>query len=138
MKIHCIAILGRHGNPIYLRNYDAHEDDVKYHYMAHTSLDIIDARLAQPTSSYLGHLQTVGDLSVYGYITNTNVKIMVVSSASNESPSVRSSQMRHVCECVHAAYVALVCNPFNERREEDRVQSERFDMVVEKLGQLTE
>ncbi|KAJ1791619.1 hypothetical protein LPJ62_001293 [Coemansia sp. RSA 2167] len=134
MKIHCISILSRHGTPIYLRNYTC-EDDVKYHYLAHTSLDIIDTRLSQPTS-YLGHLQTVGDLSVYGYITNTNVKIIVISSATTDTPTVRSSHMRRVCECVHAAYVALLCNPFNERREEDKIHSDRFDMVVEKLGQV--
>ncbi|KAJ2496221.1 hypothetical protein GGH96_005989 [Coemansia sp. RSA 1972] len=133
MKIHCISILSRHGTPIYLRNYTIC-DDVKYHYLAHTSLDIIDTRTQ--SHSFLGHLQTVGDLSVYGYITNTNVKIIIVISVSNESPTVRSSHMRRVCECVHAAYVALVCNPFNERREEDKIQSERFDLVVEKLGQL--
>ncbi|KAJ2356002.1 DRAP deaminase [Coemansia sp. RSA 2618] len=127
MKIHCIAILSRQGNPIYLHNYDNYHTDIKYHYLAHTSTDVIAERLLleqKTTDPFLGLLQTVGDMVVHAYVMNTGKQILVVSSVAAESSSTSSStRIRQVCQGVHAAYVALVCNPFDERREEERLQT---------------
>ncbi|KAI8324396.1 trafficking protein particle complex subunit 2-like protein-like protein [Martensiomyces pterosporus] len=136
MKIHCVAVISRRGNPIYLRNFDSVQEDVKYHYLAHTSCDVIEERVAAGKSSdlYLGLLQTVGDMVVYGYVMNTGNKIILVMSVPESM--VRSGEIREIFQEIHAAYIALACNPFNEKREEDRLESSKFDMVVDELGRI--
>ncbi|KAJ1644513.1 hypothetical protein J3B02_000225 [Coemansia erecta] len=141
MKILCIAILNRQGNPIYMRSFngeDIQRDDVKYSYLAHTSCDVIEERIAQGKISdlFLGLLQTAGDMVVYGYVLNTGIRMILVMSAPSESAVVRSAEIRQIFQQIHAAYIAMVCNPFNETREQDRLASGRFDMVVSQIGQL--
>ncbi|KAJ1988695.1 hypothetical protein H4R33_002332 [Dimargaris cristalligena] len=56
MRVNCIAIIGKQT-----------DDDLKYHYIAHTSCDVIEEKLAAGSKNldmYLGLLQTVGDLAV--------------------------------------------------------------------------
>ncbi|ORX66732.1 Sedlin [Linderina pennispora] len=135
MKIHCIAIINRHGNPIYLRNFDNYQEDVKYHYLAHTSCDVIEERLTTKASDlYLGLLQTVGDMVVYGYAMNTGNKIILVMSVPESL--VRGAEIRDIFQQIHAAYIAVICNPFNEQRIEDRIESKKFDKAVAELGRI--
>ena len=55
-----------------------------FHYIAHVSLDVIEEKLqsAGITNSkddmYLGFLGPIEDYKVYGYVTNTSVKFVVV------------------------------------------------------------
>ncbi|KAJ1969490.1 hypothetical protein H4R35_006122, partial [Dimargaris xerosporica] len=96
MRINCIAIIGKQNNPLYVRSLDGAEDDLKYHYICHTSCDVIDEKLAGDTKTYdmfLGLLQTVGDLAVYGYIANTRVKFIVVITIPETI--VKDSDMRN-------------------------------------------
>ncbi|KAJ2159147.1 hypothetical protein GGF46_003235 [Coemansia sp. RSA 552] len=141
MKIHCIVILDRQGNPIYLHNFDQQQEDVKYHYLAHTYCDVIDERIGQNKAGdlYLGLLQTVGDMVVYGYVMNTGKKIILVSSVSTEPMAIRSAYVKEICQTVHAAYVAMVCNPFKELQDdgmEGLAANSRFVGVIGELGRL--
>ncbi|PIA17145.1 snare-like protein, partial [Coemansia reversa NRRL 1564] len=113
--IHCVAILNRQGNPLYLRNFDKQQEDVKFHYLVYTSCDVIEERLEENKNGdlFLGLLQTIGDMAVYGYMTNTGKKIILVTSVSIESAAIRSARIKEICQSVHAAYIAMVCNPFN-------------------------
>ncbi|KAJ2381057.1 hypothetical protein H4S02_006387 [Coemansia sp. RSA 2611] len=86
MKLRCIAILNRQDIPVYMRSFDdapSEESTVKYQYLAHTSVDVIEERMANAKSSsdlYLGLLQTVGELAIYGYVLNTGARILLVIS----------------------------------------------------------
>ncbi|KAJ2117846.1 hypothetical protein IW146_000424 [Coemansia sp. RSA 922] len=66
MKIRCIVILNRQDIPVYMRSFDdtpSEDTTVKYQYLAHTSVDVIEERMANTKSTdlYLGLLQTRGD-----------------------------------------------------------------------------
>ncbi|KAJ2786046.1 hypothetical protein GGI15_001713 [Coemansia interrupta] len=138
MKIHCISVLNRLGNPIYLRNFGDPQDDVKYSYLAYTSCDVVEERIAQGKTSdlYLGLLQTVGDLMVYGYVLNTGVILILIMSVPSESTAIRTTEIRQIFQQIHAAYIAMVCNPFNEAREQDQLVNGRFDSVTSELGKI--
>ena len=80
-----------------------HTDELKYHYIAHTSLDVIEERSQyqveiliihsspSPTAStgtkstecYLGLLYAMEDVAVYGYITPLKVKIVLALALSD-------------------------------------------------------
>ncbi|KAJ2686497.1 hypothetical protein H4R19_006706 [Coemansia spiralis] len=137
LKIHCIAVLSREGNPLYVGNFDEQQEDVKYHYLAHTSCDVIDERLEQNRAGelYLGLLQTVGDMAVYGYAMSTGKRIILVSSVATESAAgVRNALVKEICQAVHAAYVAMACNPFSEAAGESRLDSAKFDVLVAEIA----
>ncbi|KAJ2062850.1 hypothetical protein GGI17_002135 [Coemansia sp. S146] len=119
MKIRCIVILNRQDIPVYMRSFDEtlNEDSaVKYQYLAHTSVDVIEERMANTKSTdlYLGLLQTVGELAIYGYVLNTGARIILVISVPESI--VRSAAIREIFQQIHAAYIALVCNPFNNEQ----------------------
>src|SRR5262245_21031800 len=90
IPINCIAIIGKSNQPLYLHNYHPAHPDLKYHYIAHTACDAVDERASagqQKSSSatlepYLGLLYTIEDLAIYGYMTNTRVKFVVVVSVA--------------------------------------------------------
>ncbi|KAJ1862942.1 hypothetical protein LPJ73_000643 [Coemansia sp. RSA 2703] len=138
MRIHCISVLNRLGNPIYLRNFDDPQDDVKYSHLAHTSCDVVDERIAQGKTSelYLGLLQTVGELMVYGYVLNTGIIFILIMSVPSESTAVRATEIRQIFQQIHAAYIAMVCNPFYETREQDQLTNSRFISVTNELGKI--
>ncbi|KAJ2004717.1 hypothetical protein GGI02_000469 [Coemansia sp. RSA 2322] len=134
MKLHCIAILNRQDSPVYLRNFDTPSDDVKYHSLAYTSCDVIEERMASSKSNdlFLGLLQTVEELSVYGYVLNTGVRIILVLSVPESM--VRSSSVREMFQQIHAAYIAMVCNPFNE--ELDGLSNAKFESIISELSRI--
>mmetsp|Transcript_78393 Transcript_78393/g.153390 ORF Transcript_78393/g.153390 Transcript_78393/m.153390 type:complete len:110 (+) Transcript_78393:112-441(+) len=105
MHIACIGVVGKQGEPLVLRVYqdglamdaldtvvDSEKDGVilRYHHIVHCSLDLIDERHRQPgtygatggsavagpkVSMYLGYLSPIEEFHLYGYVTNTHVKV---------------------------------------------------------------
>ncbi|KAJ1961528.1 hypothetical protein IWQ62_003835 [Dispira parvispora] len=135
MRINCIAVIGKQNNPLYLRNFDGTPDDLKYHYIAHTSCDVIEEKIsggAKTPDMFLGLLQTVGDLAVYGYITNTHIKFIVVITIPEII--VKDIDMRNIFRDVHAAFIALASNPFYEIDTTKPVVSRNFNSFIEMIG----
>ncbi|KAJ2363524.1 hypothetical protein H4S02_005326 [Coemansia sp. RSA 2611] len=137
MKLHCIAILNRDGSPMYLRSFGEQQEEVQFYYVAHTACDVIEERIAQQPAGdlFVGQLQTVGDMVVHGYAMNTQQWIVVVSSVSTESAGMRNARVKEVCQSVHAAFVAMVCNPFDELGKGEQIKNARFERVIEQLEQ---
>ena len=100
LKLNAVAFISPQNYPILIRTFIKQEDPVKYHYFAHTSLDIIEERgsclLFVPNTKgivltpsrivtaggkacecYLGLLFAMEDIAVYGYITPLKVKIVI-------------------------------------------------------------
>ncbi|KAG8727937.1 hypothetical protein FRC12_022136, partial [Ceratobasidium sp. 428] len=85
MRVNAVAFVYDQ-SPVLVRTYAKSKDaELKYHYVAHTSLDVIDERIASSKSGdcYLGLLYTMEDLAVYGYITPTRVKIILALALSD-------------------------------------------------------
>jgi len=83
MKVVCVAVIGKNNNPLYIRSFDTTEDGLKFHYIVHSSLDVVEEKLAGKKAApsadmYMGLLYPTEDYKVYGYITNTRVKLIAV------------------------------------------------------------
>ncbi|KAG8762934.1 hypothetical protein FRC11_006975 [Ceratobasidium sp. 423] len=112
MRVNAVAFVYNQA-PVLVRTYTASKDaELKYHYVAHTSLDVIDERVAAIKSGdcYLGLLHTMEDLAVYGYITPTRVKIILALALADYV--VRDADIVNIFRILHTAYVAALSNPF--------------------------
>ncbi|CAE6480926.1 unnamed protein product [Rhizoctonia solani] len=112
MRVNAVAFVYNQA-PVLVRTYTTSKDaELKYHYIAHTSLDVIDERVAAIKSGdcYLGLLHTMEDLAVYGYITPTRVKIILALALADYV--VRDADVVNIFRTLHTAYAAALSNPF--------------------------
>ncbi|XP_017702058.1 trafficking protein particle complex subunit 2-like protein isoform X2 [Phoenix dactylifera] len=94
----CVAVVGHENNPLYLQSFTEADDALKLHHIVHSSLDVIDERVNNPKKSgstlnetFLGLLYPTENYKVYGYLTNTKVKlIMVMTDLDVKDADVRS------------------------------------------------
>ncbi|KAK9237503.1 Sedlin, N-terminal conserved region-domain-containing protein [Lipomyces kononenkoae] len=104
--------------------------ELRYHFLAHISLDVFAARLPQKTSdSDFGLLFVQDEIAMYGWMTNTGVKI-VLGFASGE---IIGSEIRSIFRAIHFAYISLVCNPFYSVDERRPIHSRKFDINVRRI-----
>nr|XP_023418148.1 trafficking protein particle complex subunit 2-like protein isoform X1 [Cavia porcellus] len=102
------------------------ENELKFHYMVHTSLDVVDEKisamgkaLVDQRELYLGLLYPTEDYKVYGYVTNSKVKFVMVVDSSNTA--LRDNEIRSMFRKLHNSYTDVMCNPFYNPG--DRIQS---------------
>ncbi len=101
--MNAVAFISPQNHPILVRTFLKHDDQaIKSHYIAHTSLDVIDERgmsrihafpivlkasaassNSKSTECYLGLLYSMEDVAVYGYITPLKVKIVLALALSD-------------------------------------------------------
>ncbi|GAA5877132.1 hypothetical protein JCM3774_003310 [Rhodotorula dairenensis] len=116
LAILSIAVLGKHGNPLFLESYSDRKGgqaDLKWHYAAHTALDFFDERDApayKTTDSYLGMLYAMEDYAVYGYQTNTRIKFVLAIALADAV--IRDVDVRTIFRAIHNAYIGQLSNPF--------------------------
>ncbi|KAF8529193.1 trafficking protein particle complex 2 [Hysterangium stoloniferum] len=116
MYLNAAAFISPQNHPILVRNFtSSKQDDLKYNYVAHTSLDVIEERRmltpnAKHNECYLGLLYSMEDLAVYGYVTPTRLKIVIALASSDAV--VRDADVVLVFKALHSAYRRSVSNPF--------------------------
>ncbi|XP_059337662.1 trafficking protein particle complex subunit 2-like protein isoform X2 [Ammospiza nelsoni] len=59
---------------------------------------------------YLGLLYPTEDYKVYGYVTNSKVKFVMVVDSSNTA--LRDNEIRSMFRKLHNSYTDIMCNPF--------------------------
>ena len=97
-----------------------------FHYIVHTSLDVIEERCQSSTSSsaptstavkpateplrdlYLGILYSTEQHKVFGYVTNTNIKFIVIVESSNTN--IRDNEIRQMFRKLHTGYSNMLYN----------------------------
>ncbi|TKC36609.1 hypothetical protein EI555_017006, partial [Monodon monoceros] len=139
------VILFLQNYPLYIRSVPT-ENELKFHYMVHTSLDVVDEKisamgkaLVDQRELYLGLLYPTEDykspsvksvfpnqLCSYGYVTNSKVKFVMVVDSSNTA--LRDNEIRSMFRKLHNSYTDVMCNPFYNPG--DRIQSRAFDGMV--------
>ncbi|KAF8073157.1 SMC6 [Scenedesmus sp. PABB004] len=113
MPIVAAAVVGSANNPLFLRLYAPSDDEAKFHYMVHASLDAVEEKVllrrnpGEVPEPYLGLLYPTEEYRVYGYITNSGVKLVLVLDA----PPPRDEPLLRVFRALHALYVDASCNP---------------------------
>lgn len=82
-----------------------------------------------PGDLYLGLLLAVDEYRVFGYITNTKVKLLVIvqecSQEVNLKPFLRD---------LHTLYTATVCNPFSDIGA--AIQNPTFELNIQKVSRV--
>ncbi|KAG6821254.1 hypothetical protein H0H93_002364 [Arthromyces matolae] len=87
LRLNAVAFISPQNHPILIQTFAKQDEhSIKYHYIAHTSLDVIEERVnaaGKPTDCYLGLLYAMEDVAVYGYITPLKVKIVIAIALSD-------------------------------------------------------
>ncbi|GMN38206.1 hypothetical protein TIFTF001_007444 [Ficus carica] len=96
----CVAVVGHQNNPLYIQSFTDADDALKLHHIVHCSLDVVDERVNNPkkpeptlNETFLGLLYPTENYKVYGYLTNTNVKFILVTTDLD----VKDADVRNVC-----------------------------------------
>ncbi|XP_008470244.1 trafficking protein particle complex subunit 2-like protein [Diaphorina citri] len=81
----CVAVVSHNNSPKYIACVNP-DNELEFHYKVHTSLDVIEEKLSNTGKSntesrefYLGILYSTEEHTIYGYVTNTKVKFMIVT-----------------------------------------------------------
>uniref|UniRef100_A0A182TB86 Trafficking protein particle complex subunit 2-like protein n=1 Tax=Anopheles maculatus TaxID=74869 RepID=A0A182TB86_9DIPT len=113
----CVAIIGKDNAPLYIATANV-DKEIALQYQVHASLDVIDERCATNQKAaadgrelYLGSLISTEQYKIYGYVTNTKIKFLIVIDASSTS-SFRENEVRAMFRNLHNLYTDAVCNPF--------------------------
>ncbi|KAL9642748.1 hypothetical protein ABK040_009825 [Willaertia magna] len=137
----CVGIIGKKNNPLFLKVYKTvdEEEPLKFHYIAHTALDIIEEKLSnrkntnQNNDMYLGLLFPTEVFKIYGYITNSDVKLLLIFSGDDYQQVEKDNEIRTVFQQLHSLYIDCICNPFYTF--EDKIESTNFESKVYNLVQ---
>jgi len=130
--ITAVAVIGKENEPLYVKTFgDAKENGLKFHYYVHTSLDVIDEKVNLTKKSfansngdlYLGLLFSVEDFKIYGYITNTKIKFVVVLKDVVGDTNIKSWFRE-----LHALFVATMSNPFCSLNS--KIESQKFEQTL--------
>ncbi|CAF1117978.1 unnamed protein product [Rotaria sp. Silwood1] len=131
----CVAVLIKE-NLIYLRRS---AEELKFLFLIHASIDILDDKvnqLTKPVSDrdsrdfYLGLLYPVEEYKIYGYVSSTRVKFILIFEHST-SISLKDQDIKLLFQRLHQAYIDCVSNPFYEPNTQ--LKSKRFEQVVTSL-----
>ncbi|ESN95910.1 hypothetical protein HELRODRAFT_126817, partial [Helobdella robusta] len=103
--------------PLYFKTIHE-DDDLNFFYTVHTSLDVIEERMTvnvhkntnEMREPYLGLLYPTEDYRVYGYVTNTKTKFLILVDSGNNN--LRDNEIKMMFRQLHNAYVELMSNPF--------------------------
>lgn len=107
------------------------EEATKLIYLLHASLDIVEER---PTSreNFLGLLYQCEKYRIYGLISTTKVKVLLMVSHRYNYNQPRENDIRLMLKDIHRKYVdATAMNPFYNPNEP--VRSKRLDSFLDSL-----
>ncbi|XP_068625033.1 trafficking protein particle complex subunit 2-like protein [Battus philenor] len=147
----CVAVIGKDNSPLYIGGVGSDtntDNELSRQWLVHTALDALEERLATTTNStansaanssrtdlrdlYLGLLYSTDTHKIYGYVTNTRIKLVLVTSSTSPSGSnIRDAEVRTALRRLHALYADAICNPFH--LPGDQITSSKFDKQVKNL-----
>ncbi|KAL4002119.1 Sedlin N-terminal conserved region family protein [Acanthocheilonema viteae] len=109
-----VAIIAKDSVPLYLNvseKESSREFDIQM--FIYCSLDIIDEKIFDANKTqelYLGPLISDQNFKSFGYITNTNVKMIIVTEIGDIS--LKDQDIRSMFKKLHTAYCNSLSNPF--------------------------
>ncbi|KAG7258794.1 hypothetical protein CRUP_001178 [Coryphaenoides rupestris] len=115
----CIAVIAKENYPLYIRSIPT-QNELKFHYTVHTSLDVVEEKISAAGKAMADQRE------LYGYVTNSKVKFVIVVDSSNTS--LRDNEIRSMFRKLHNSFTDVMCNPFYNPG--DPVQSKAFDGMV--------
>eukprot|EP00038_Savillea_parva_P019277 m.27000 g.27000 ORF g.27000 m.27000 type:complete len:140 (+) comp4365_c0_seq1:353-772(+) len=130
----CVTVIGQKNNPLYIRTAEP-DRNLRLQHAVYSSLDVIDEKIGATASKssssdrdkFLGLLFPADEHRLYGYVTSTNIKLVLVVC----DPSALETDIKKLFRTIHDAYISLVSNPFY--KPDSVIESTRFDAVVTSL-----
>ncbi|KAF2490710.1 Sedlin [Lophium mytilinum] len=130
-SIACIGVIGKQNNPLHISLFPPEKRaPLEFSLLLSSCLDIFEARLPRHTVDQdFGLLQAVDDrLSMYGWLTNTGVKFVVVvdmegrpatvaESRNSAVMGIRDADLKPAFRALQTAYISLLRNPFYDPDE---------------------
>ncbi|XP_074035778.1 trafficking protein particle complex subunit 2-like protein [Leptinotarsa decemlineata] len=113
----CVAIIGKDNSPKFFTCLNPDEELI-FQYKVLSSLDVVEEKLMSVgvksgtdfRELYLGMLYSLETHKIYGYVTNTKIKIIIIVDSTNLA--LRDNEIRSMFRKIHAEYADIVCNPF--------------------------
>lgn len=152
-----VSFISRHEKPLYIQSFDLfpEKDDkvatnnfLKYNFLSHMALDIITS----PSSVSIREQQQDGDIksgavlllvqdnvTVYGYESNTGLKIIVGfnNQARIQKELSQLLPLRDLFLSIHKVYIKTICNPFKDSvvdlDDEQILQTPKFDKSIKNI-----
>ncbi|KAK7868786.1 hypothetical protein R5R35_003631 [Gryllus longicercus] len=131
----CVAVIGKDNSPKFISCLNP-ELELQFHYKVHTSLDVVEEKLSSAGINtgdvrelYLGLLYSTEEHKIFGYVTNTKIKFIVVVESANTL--LRDNEVRTMFRRLHNLYTDVVCNPFYIPG--DPITSKNFDDTVKSI-----
>ncbi|EGF84339.1 hypothetical protein BATDEDRAFT_85297 [Batrachochytrium dendrobatidis JAM81] len=120
-KITGLAVIGKNNNPLYIRNF-TNQPSLKYHFLAHTSCDVLEEK---------GLLYIMEDLSVYGYMTNTRIKFVLMVTVADTA--IKDQDIKGIFRKIHSAYVDLQLDPFWDPETSSMISNQNFIRQIDAI-----
>ncbi|CAG9859967.1 unnamed protein product [Phyllotreta striolata] len=112
----CAAIIGKDNSSKFFVTLNP-DEELHFQYKVLSSLDIIEDKLATGTKGgadtkelYLGMLLSLETYKIYGYVTNTKIKFVIVVDSTNVV--LRDNEIRSMFRKIHSEFADIVSNPF--------------------------
>ena len=83
---------------------------------------------------YLGSLYSSEHQKVFGYVTNTRIKFIIITD--NNNSTLRDNEIRQMFRKLHTAYTNIMANPFYIPGE--NITSTKFDSMVKSIMGIRE
>ncbi|CAK7897413.1 TRAPP-associated protein Tca17p [[Candida] anglica] len=154
IKIRFISLISPNDQPLYIQSFDGSKDSanyLKYNFLSHMALDVFASPASlglkeQIRSSEDGSLLLLiqDGVRVYGYETNTNLKIIIGlgegevdqedTGEANSHSSVNRS-LEEVFVQVHKCYLRVICNPFVDMtgNNDSLLSTPSFDLSIKHI-----
>ena len=103
---------------------------------------MVEEKLANTTKTagsdnrelYLGSLYSSEHQKVFGYVTNTRIKFIII--VDNSNTTLRDNEIRQMFRKLHTAYTNIMANPFYMPGE--NISSTKFDSMVKGIMGIRE
>ncbi|XP_019757623.1 trafficking protein particle complex subunit 2-like protein [Dendroctonus ponderosae] len=131
----CAAIVGKDNSPKFFCCVNP-DEELAFQFKVLSSLDIIEEKLNPTNKSasdnrelYLGQLYSLETCKIYGYVTNTKIKFIIVVDSTNMA--LRDNEIRSMFRRMHSEYADMVSNPFYIPGE--AITSKMFDANIKSI-----
>lgn len=111
------------------------EEAIKLVYLMHASLDIVQEKAETSRDNFLGILYQCERYKIYGLMSTTKVKILLMINQRYNFGPPRENDIRLMLKNIHKAYVdATAMNPFYKPNEpiKSKRLSDYLDTIVTK------
>ncbi|CAG9799629.1 unnamed protein product [Chironomus riparius] len=129
-----VAIISKDNSPLYVLAADI-EKEIELQYCFHSALDIVEEKSNTANKNpdtrdlFLGLLYATELYKIYGYMTNTKIKFILIVDSLNSA--FRENEIRAMFRSIHIEYVNYISNPFIIPNEQ--IFSKTFDRNIRNI-----